>query len=127
MEKDKIILKDGTELEISQGGNTGMAIISFNSLEEFVVTAKKLTPANLEQYQLLNQAGLVADNPENKECRSVGLDLTWDDAGKITAVKAAFHITDVDMVAKAIKELQAGQEVQDGAITELADVIGGGI
>ena len=125
MEKDKIILKDGTELEINQGGNTGMAVISFNSLEEFVLTAKKLTPANLEQYQLLNHAGLVAANPENKECRSVGLDLTWDDASKITAVKAAFQIADVDMVAKAIKELQAGQEVQDGAITELADVIGG--
>lgn len=126
MDKDKIVLKDGTVIEVNQAGNTDMFQMSITSMEELQTVLDKLTPDNLEQYQIQNQAGAVVANPVNKECLSCSLDLIRNDSGVITEITATFVITDMDMIAKAIRELRESQEVQDGAIIEIAEMVAGG-
>lgn len=112
---DKIILKDTTNTEIEESSGTGSFVKTFSSFAELEAMISKLSPENLEAYQVQNQDGMTIANPTNKECLHVGVDLTWD-AGAITRIKATFSITDVDMMAKAIKELQEGQAVQNEEI-----------
>lgn len=118
---DKIIFKNATiEIEESSGAET--FVITFASLTQFNEVIQKLSPENLEAYQVQNQEGLTVANPTNKECLHVGINLTWE-GGAVTKVRATFHISDVDMIAKTIKELQESQAVQDGAIEDVGAVI----
>lgn len=119
---DKIILKDQTVIEMNESSGIGYFTKHFTTLAELEAVIIKLSPENLEAYQVQNQEGMTTANPVNKECSHVNVDLTWE-AGTVTGVKATFMITDVDMIAKAIKELQDGQSVQDGAIEDLGAVV----
>ncbi|MGL6217262.1 MAG: hypothetical protein ACRC36_04460, partial [Lacrimispora sphenoides] len=76
--------------------------------------------------------GLVCANPVNKECLTQTVAPLWADDGTLSGLDVTFNITNVDLLAKAVKELQAGQqalqegqEIQDGAIEELAKMSGG--
>lgn len=123
--KDRIVLKDGTVLEIEQSSNSGEFTMSFSGLAEFAETLQKLSQDNLSEYQVQNQEELTVARPVNKECLHVSAGLTWDKAGAVSGVSATFDITDVDMIRKRLDAMEAGQEVQDGAILELAGLAGG--
>lgn len=122
---DKIKLKNGSEIEIMESSNSSSFRKQFSDPQEYLATLAQLTQDNLSAYQVLNSAGNVTANPENKECLTQTVTATWGDAGALTGLDVTFNITDVDMLAKAVKDLQASQEVQDGAIEELAGVVGG--
>lgn len=123
---DKIILKDGTRIEIEESSNGGSFRKQFVDPQEYLTTLAKLTQNNLSAYQVQNAAGLTCANPENKECLSQEVTALWAENGAIVGLDVIFHITDVDLQARAIKDLQASQEVQDGAIVELAEIVAGG-
>lgn len=123
---DKIILKDGTSIEIEESSNGGSFRKQFADPQEYLTTLAKLTQNNLSAYQVQNAAGLTCANPENKECLSQEVTALWAENGAIVGLDVIFHITDVDLQARAIKDLQASQEVQDGAIVELAEIVAGG-
>lgn len=123
---DKIILKDGTIIEIEESSNGGSFRRQFSDPQEYLTTLAKLTQDNLSAYQVQNAAGLTCANPVNKECLSQEVKALWTDNGTLAGLDVTFNITDVDLQAKAIKDLQAGQEVQDGAIVELAELVAGG-
>lgn len=116
-EKDKIILKDGTELEIEQSSSTGTFTMEFANMGEFQTTVTKLNQANLEAYQVQNQEGLTITRPHDKECLHCDLRFEWDDADSIINVTAYFNVTEVDKIAKAVREMQGKQAVQDKEIT----------
>lgn len=120
MEKDKIILKDNTSLEINQSSGTDEFIMNFSNLTEFMEILTMLTASNLESYQVQNQDGLTVARPENKECLHTGIDLTWDKNDTIINVKATFSISDVDMISK---RLEALEETTDALVME--SLIGG--
>lgn len=129
---DKIKLKNGTVIEIMESSNSGSFRKQFSDLQEYLTTLAQLTQDNLSAYQVLNSAGAVTANPGNKECLTQAVTALWDDDGTLSGLDVTFNITDVDLMAKAIKDLQAGQEaltesqdVQDGAIAELAEMAGG--
>ena len=122
---DKIILKNGNIIEIEESSNVGSFRKRFTDPQEYLTTLAMLTQDNLSAYQVQNSAGLVCANPENKECLTQMVAPLWADDGTLAGLDVAFNITDVDMLAKSVRELQAGQEIQDGAIEELAKIAGG--
>lgn len=129
---DKIILKDGTIVEIKESSNGGSFRMYFLDPQDYLTTLAKLTQDNLSAYQVQTAEGLTSARPENKECLNQTVAPIWTEDGTLGGLDVTFYITDVDMLAKAVKDLQAGQEaliegqgIQDGAIAEIAGIVGG--
>lgn len=129
---DKIKLKNGIEIEIEESSNGGSFRKAFSNPVDYLTTLAQLTEDNLSAYQVLNSGGNVTGNPENKECLTQTVTPIRGEDGALIGLDVTFNISDVDMLAKAVRDLQAGQqvltegqEVQDEAITELADIMGG--
>ena len=122
---DKIILKDGTIIEIEESSNGCSFRIRFSDPQDYLTTLAKLTQDNLSAYQVQNSEGLTSARPENKECLTQKVVPLRSDDDALIGLDVTFNITDVDMLAKAVKDLQAGQETRDGAIEELAGMVGG--
>ena len=122
---DKIKLKNGSIIEIEESSNGGSFRKRFTDPQEYLTTLTMLTQDNLSAYQVQNSAGLVCANPENKECLTQTVVPLWADDGTLAGLDVTFNVTDVDVLAKTIRDLQAGQEIQDGAIEELAKIAGG--
>ena len=127
---DKIILKNGNIIEIEESSNGGSFRKCFTDPQEYLTTLAMLTQDNLSAYQVQNGAGLVCANPENKECLTQTVVPLWADDGTLADLDVTFAITDVDMLAKAVKDLQAGQQAlqegqdtQDGAISDLGETV----
>lgn len=120
---DKIILKDETIIEIEESSNGGGFRKIFTDAQEYLTTLEKLTPENLSAYQVQNSEGLTCANPVNKECLTQNVTALWSADGILAGLDVTFNITDVDMLAKAVRDLQAGQQTQDGAITDLGETV----
>lgn len=111
---EKVVLKDGTEIEIINGATENCITVECSTLEEMGTIAGQLTDENLEQYKILNSAGLECCTLENKHLNSFTV---YPDKGQVQ-----FNLADADMVAKRLEVLEETQEVQDMAITELAEM-----
>lgn len=111
-------LKDGTEIEIINGAVENCITVECSTLEEVGAIADQITDENLEEYKILNSAGLECATIENKHLESI---IIYPDRGQ-----AQFNLADVDMVAKRLEALEATQETQDEAITELAGIVAEG-
>lgn len=109
---EKVVLKDGTEVVIINGATEGCITVKASTQEEIAEIIDKLTEENLEEYKILNSAGLECATIENKYVESYTV---YPSKGQVQ-----FNLTDVDMVAKRLEALEVTQETQDEAITELA-------
>ena len=109
---EKVVLKDGTEIEIMNGATENCITVKASTQEEITEIAGKLTEGNLETYKILNTAGLECATIENKYVDSYTV---YPGKGQVQ-----FNLADVDMVSKRLAELEATQGMQDEAITELA-------
>lgn len=125
--KDKLILKDGTEIELEAGASlSDMKVISSDKAS-MASTWDKLTTDNLKSVQVKNGDGLVVGNYEN-----LVLDSETSKVQEDGSILTSFHIrqkTETELIREEIEELKAGQEVQDGAISDLgatvSDIAGG--
>lgn len=120
---DKIILKNGTIIEIEESSNGGSFRKIFSDPQEYLTTLAMLTPDNLSAYQVQNSDGRVCSNPVNKECLTQNVTALWTDEGTLSGLDVTFNITAVDMLKKAVKDLQAGQQTQDGAIADMGEAV----
>jgi hypothetical protein len=125
-EKEKIVLKDRTEYEIENGAVENCVQIVISDLDELKVIHDKFTEENLEEYQIKNAEGLVCTTRKNKFLRSALVEAAPE------GFLISFPISDVDMTEKRLKAVEAGiskiktgQDLQDGAISDLGDVISG--
>jgi len=121
---DKIILKDGTIIEIEESSNTESFRVIFSDPQEYLTILAMLTQDNLSAYQIQNSAGLTCSNLGNKECLTQSITAVWSDNGTLSGLDVTFNITDVDLLAKAVKDLQSGQATQDDAISDLGVTVG---
>lgn len=60
MEKDLIILKDGTELELESASSLGDIRILFADKNSLMDAWEKMTPENLQEVRIQNRSGIVA-------------------------------------------------------------------
>lgn len=111
---EKVVLKNGEEIEICNGAVENCITVTCSTLEEVGTIADQLTEENLEEYKILNSAGLECCTITNKYLDSFTVYLNKG--------QAQFNLADVDMTEKRLKSLEETQELQDEAITELASM-----
>ena len=117
--KDKLILKDGTTIELEAAASLTGITTTFTDWTAAASVLPKLTPESLSSVQVQTGEGLTVGNytdlvlqPGNWEVKADGVYITISLREK----------TDIE---KRLENVEAGQEVQDGAIAELASKEGG--
>lgn len=125
--KEKLILKDGSAIEIESGSSIGSISVVSESKSAMVSVWDKLTDENLKEVQAMNSDGTVIGQYAN-----LILDSETSIIQSDGTVLTSFHLrekTEVELLREEVEELKAGQEVQDGAISDLgaavSDIAGG--
>lgn len=120
----KVILKNGEEITITNGGPTGFQA-EFESLEAMIEAQKKLTEENMESINFVNDAGETHGVYTDKYSTFTRYSVLRN--GKI---EADFSFGSVDLTQKELKalrkelaEIKEGQAVQDGAIIDLGAMV----
>lgn len=120
--KDTMILNDGTVIELETGASLGDIRVMAADRAAMAATWAKLTPENLAVVQIKNGAGLVSGN-----YTELVLD---DETSKVAAdgtVLTSYHLrpkTDLERLTERVGAVETGQEVQDGAINDVATLTG---
>ena len=116
--KDKLILKDGTEIELESGTSLGDIHVLFPDMEAMVNAWAGMTVENLSEVTIKNGDGLTVGNYTDLVLDSETSTM-WKD-GKILT---SFHLREKTEVEKRLDALEEGQEVQDGAIMDLGEAV----
>lgn len=127
MNKDKMILKDNTTIELEAGASLANIQVAAADRADMVEIWGKLTEDNLSSVQIQTGAGLTVGTYTDlvlvSETSTVSPDGT---------VLTSYHLREKTDEEKRLDALEEGQTVQDGAISDLgsatsalADQIGG--
>ncbi len=117
--KDTMILHDGTVVELEAGGSLGAIQVLATDRAAMAATWAKLTPANLSAVQIKNGAGLVTGSYTDLVLTSETSVVASDGS-----VLTSYHLCEKTAEEKRLDSLEAGQEVQDGAINDLGAAVG---
>lgn len=120
--KDTMILKDGaTIIELEAGASLGaIQVLSIDRMA-MAATWELLTEANLAEVQIKNSEGLTVGSYTDLVLVSETSIVATDGS-----VLTTYSLREKTAEEKRLDALEAGQDVQDGAITELADIVAGG-
>lgn len=119
--KDTMILKDSTIIELEAGASLGALQVAAQDREAMAATWAKLTLENLASVQIKNGEGLVVGNYTNLVLESETSVVASDGT-----VLTTYHMREKSAEERRLDALEDGQEVRDGAITELAGIVAGG-
>ena len=115
--KDVLILKDNTNIELEAGASLAALQVAAADRAAMLATWEKLTPENLATVQTKNGDGLVGGNYTDLVLVSETSVVAPD--GSILTTYSLREKTDVEKRLDAIEE---GQDVQNGAISDLGAV-----
>lgn len=122
--KEKIVLADGTVIEIENGAVQNCIQVAIPNLDGFKELHGRFTETNLENYKIQNADGLTCATLENKYLKNAIVEQVKD------GFLISFNLADVDMTQKQLEELKSrveavelGQDVQDGAIYDLSSEV----
>lgn len=119
--KDKLILKDGTIIELEAGASLAALQVQATDRAAMAATWAQLTPENLVEVQVQNCDGLTVGNYTDVIFVSETSIVATDGS-----VLTTYSLREKTADEKRLDALERGQDVQDGAITELADIVAGG-
>ena len=122
MKKDKLILKNGIEKELEAGGSLGALQVLSADRAEMLATWELLTPDNLSQVQIKNGAGLTVGTYTDLVLASETSVLASD--GTVLTTYSLRPKTDVERLTERVEVVEDGQQVQDGAINDVATLAG---
>lgn len=122
MNKDKMILKDGTEKELEAGGSLGALQVLSADRAAMLATWELLTPDNLAAVQIKNGAGLTVGTYTDLVLVSETSVVASD--GTVLTTYSLRPKTDVERLEEKVAAVEAGQQVQDGAINDVATLAG---
>lgn len=114
------VLTDGHEIDIREGASTGAITAVVADFTSLGVVASKLTTAENMDNVHFKTGGVVTGEYVDMKLESPLFKAVDIVDGK---VQAAFAIRQKTEMELAIEDLRAGQEVQDGAIGDLGDVV----
>lgn len=118
MNKDKLILKNGTEIEIeSMSSLSDMKVIS-DTKYDMISTWDAMTDENLKSLQIKNGEGVTIGRYQSLILESE-TSTTIKDENNVEKILTSFHLREKTEVEKRLDALEEGQEVQDGAIMDL--------
>lgn len=122
MNKDKLILKNGIEKELEAGASLGALQMLSADRAEMLATWELLTPDNLSQVQVKNGAGLTVGTYTDLVLVSETSVVASD--GMVLTTYSLRPKTDVERIAERVTAVEEGQQVQDGAINDVATLAG---
>ncbi|ERI73516.1 Uncharacterised protein [[Clostridium] symbiosum] len=122
MNKDKLILKNGHEIELEAGASLGALQVLSADRAAMLATWELLTPDNLAAVQIKNGAGLTVGTYTDlvlvSETSVVAVD------GTVLTTYSLRPKTDVERLTERVAVVEEGQQVQDGAINDVAKLAG---
>lgn len=120
MDKDTLVLKDGTIVELEAGSGIGNMKVELEDLVELEALWDKLTDVQLKEVTIKNSSGMVCATYENLTAQKpLFRYLDKNNDGKI---KAVFGLRQKNEMELAIEALKESQDVQNGAISDLGAV-----
>ena len=122
MNKDKLILKNGHEIELEAGAILGALQVVSADRAAMLATWELLTPDNLSQVQIKNGAGLTVGTYTDLVLVSETSVVAPD--GKVLTTYSLRPKTDVERLTERVAVVEEGQQVQDGAINDVAKLAG---
>lgn len=121
MNKDKLIMKDGTEIELETGAGLGSLGVLSTDKAAMVSTWDRLTAENLSEVQIKNGDGLVVGSYTGLVLVSETSRVQAD--GSILTCYNVREKTDIERLEERVAAVEEGQTVQDGAIMDVAEVV----
>ena len=118
--KDKLILKDKTEIEIESLSSLSDIKVVSKTKYDTVSIWDAMTQENLSEVQIQNADRLTIGRYENLILESETSTLLTDGT-----ILTSFHLREKTEIEKRLDSLEEGQEVQDGAITDLGEAVSG--
>lgn len=117
MNKDKLILKDGTEITLEAGANLGALHVLSADRAAMLSTWELLTGDNLSSVQIKNGDGLTV---------GIYTDLILVSETSVVvsdgSVLTTYALREKTAEERRLDALEEGQQVQDGAIEDLGAV-----
>ena len=120
--KDKMILKNGAEIVLETGASLGALQVVSTDRAAMLATWELLTPDNLSQVQIKNGAGLTVGTYTDLILASETSVVASD--GMVLTTYSLRHKTDVERLEERVTVVEEGQQVQDGAINDVAKLAG---
>lgn len=129
MSKDKLILNNGTSIELEAGASLDALQVASGSREEMLSQWKMMNAENLKKVTIQNGAGLTVGTYDS-------LVLVSETSVALTdgSILTTYSLREKTEEEKRLDALEAGQEVQNGAISDLgmvtstiAEQIGGSV
>lgn len=119
MNKDKIILSNGTEIRIESGASLSDVRIISDTKYDVLTTWDMLTPENLSSVRVVNGDGLTVGTYSDLILVS---ETSVEKEGRI---ETSFNLREKTEMEKRLDWIENRQEVQDGAITDLGAAVSG--
>ncbi len=120
---EKIIFADKTEFELLPGASLGENKVVVQDFADLKTVADALTKeGNLDTVQYKSNDQVTGEYKDMKLEIPLFREVGYADDKKVVAT---FTIREKTETEKRLDKLEKGQDVQDGAILELAGVVGG--
>ena len=119
MNKEKMILNDGTAIELETGVSLTELTTVFTDWAAAASVMPKLTEENLSKVEVQNGEGLNRGNYADLVLQPGYWEVKED------GVHITISLREKTELEKRLDKVESGQEVQDGAIAELAGKQGG--
>lgn len=118
--KDTLILQDGSIIELEAGASLYALPVISTDKSAMVTTWDKLTESNLSAVQVKEGDGLVVGSHTGLLLASETSVIRSD--GTILTTYSLREKTDIELLAERVAAVEEGQQVQDGAISDLGEV-----
>ena len=116
MNKDKLILKDGSTIELEAGASLTALQVICQSADDVIPLWKRLTQENLQEVTVKNGADLIVGVYSEMVLIEPHIQATEQEDG---TVKVLFGLREKTAEEKRLDALEEGQATQDGAIKDL--------
>ena len=111
---EKVVLKDGTDLEIYDGASENCIAVPFTEETEVAGIVENFTLENLAEFSIYNASNVLCTTITNKKLKTYTTNLEEK--------TVTLNLEDVSELENRVVELEKTQEMQDEAITELANM-----
>lgn len=122
MDKDKLVLSNGIEIELEAGASLGALQVVSTNREAMLATWGLMTEDNLAAVQIKNGAGLTVGAYTGLVLVSETSIVAAD--GTVLTTYSLRTKTDVERLTGRVAAVEEGQQVQDGAINDVATLAG---
>lgn len=120
MGKDKLVLADGTTIELETTQGIGALTVNVESKAAACALWEKFTPDNLMQVSIKNSDGLLAGKYQNMVLDHV---TGKDNNGTVQITFSLRNKSVEELLTERVEALESGQQTQDEAIGDLGQVV----